>query len=438
MNFKKVLVQSLLWRGLYFFTLLLVNIFLSRYLQAAGTGWVYYLSNIFSFSLIVVSVCLEAGVTYFASNQKIDPNKLAWFTVAWTFVVTLFVVAAVFAYLFFEPDGTGIPKQEYYYFGICYLAGLFLTNCGAALFYAQNNFFLPNFLLTVLNIFLIIIIPKGQIVTTLGGATGTLHIYFFVFLLQGLSIMIAYAVKNKIFASISLPSAEEMKSLFRYSAMALMANVVFFLVYRIDYLFVNASPVCTAADLGNYIQVSKLGQMLLIIPQIISSVIFPRTASGVGRQELNTSLMIIARLFSQLYIFILLVIIFGGGWLFTWMFGQTFNKMQLPFIILIPGIFCLSVLNLLSAYFSGKGKVNVNVNGAILALVVVVIGDYLFVPKYGIVAAAAVSTLGYTVNLGYPLYVFYKDYAVNLFDFFRWRKGDYYWLISLFEKKTDL
>ena len=61
---------------------------------------------------------------------------------------------------------------------------------------------------------------------------------------------------------------------------ALAANVVFFLVYKVDYMFVNYSPVCTAADLGNYIQVSKLGQMMLIIPQIIASVVFPRTASG--------------------------------------------------------------------------------------------------------------------------------------------------------------
>ena len=142
------------------------------------------------------------------------------------------------------------------------------------------------------------------------------------------------------------------------------------------------ATVCTAADLGNYIQVSKLGQMLLIIPQIIGSVIFPRTASGFDRKELNASLMIIARLFSQLYLIILVVIVFAGHWLFTWLFGETFNEMQLPFIILIPGIFCLSVVNLLSAYFAGKGKVGVNVKSALLGLFVVVVLDYFFVPVY--------------------------------------------------------
>ena len=104
--------------------------------------------------------------------------------------------------------------------------------------------------------------------------------------------------------------------------------------------------------------------------------------------------------------------------MFYFTFGETFNAMKLPFIILIPGIFSLSVLTLLAAYFSGKGKVIVNVTGTGIALVVVIIGDYLFVPRYGIVAAAAVSTVGYTVNLLYILYVFYKDYSINLYDFF--------------------
>lgn len=437
MNFKKVLVQSLLWRGLYFFTLLLVNVFLSRYLKAEGAGWVYYLSNIFSFSLIIISVCIEAGITYFASGKIIEPGKLVWFTLVWNFVVCLMVLLAVSIYIFFEPEAAAIPNNLYYYFGIFYLSGLFLTNCGTALFYAENNFFLPNLLLTLWNILLVILIPKAHTANDLNAASSTLAVYFLVFLLQGLSIIIAYGIKKKTFAFISLPTTSEVAKIFKYCSVVMLGNIVLFLVYRIDYLFVNISPVCTAADLGNYIQVSKLGQMLLIIPQIIGSVIFPRTASGSDRKELNTSLMIIARLFAQLYFIILIIVVVAGHWLFTWLFGETFNEMQLPFIILIPGIFCLSVVNLLSAYFAGKGKVVVNVKGAILGLLVVVILDYFLVPVYGIIAAAAISTLGYAVHLAYPLYIFYKDYDIRLVDFFRWQRADYSWLKSLLANKTD-
>jgi len=204
----------------------------------------------------------------------------------------------------------------------------------------------------------------------------------------------------------------------RYAFVALTANVIFYFEYRIDYWFVRHSAVCTDNDLGNYIQVSKLGQMLLIVPQILAGVIFPRSASGIERDALNKTLMIIARLFFTVFLLIAIAVILCGNTVFVWMFGTTFNKMQLPFIILIPGIFFLSVLALLSAYFSGKGNVKVNVSGALLALCFMIIADYFFVPLYGIIAAAAISTLSYAMNTVYSLMQFYRDYSVNIIDFF--------------------
>jgi len=52
MNFKKLLAQSIIWRGFYFFSVLLVNVFLSRYLKAAGSGNLYFTTIIFSFTQV--------------------------------------------------------------------------------------------------------------------------------------------------------------------------------------------------------------------------------------------------------------------------------------------------------------------------------------------------------------------------------------------------
>lgn len=437
MNLQKLLLQGLIWRGLYFLSLLLVNVFISRYLQASLTGWVYYISNIFSISLIAAGVSMDTAVNYFAPDTKIQRNKIAWLAGLWSIITIILSAAVVFIYLLFESDTVQIEAAQYYFFGACYFAGIFLYTCGASLFYAQNNYWLPNLLLCLFNLLLVLLIPKTTTAADANDALHVLHFYFLNFFLQGFAVWLVYMLQNKFLLKLQLPAAAELKTLFKYALTAMFGNVIFFLVYRIDYLFVNASPVCTPADLGNYIQVSKLGQMLLIIPQIIASVIFPRTASGEGRKELHASLMILARLFSQLYLLILLVTIFFGHEIFTWLFGATFNEMQLPFIILVPGILFLSVLQLLSAYFGGKGKIRVNLYGAVIALLIVVIGDYLFVPQYGIVAAAAVSTAGYAVNMAYPLYIFYKDYSISFIEFFRWRMSDYAWLKELFAKSEN-
>ncbi|MEP6512840.1 MAG: polysaccharide biosynthesis C-terminal domain-containing protein [Parafilimonas sp.] len=434
MNFKRLLLQSIFWRGLYFFSLLLVNIFLSRYLQAAGTGNLYFITIIFSFMQVVLSLSFDAGIIYFASGQIIERNKLTGIIVSWSLISGIVMIALVYLFFVFEspyPDSLLKPCCIY---AFCYVAGMSLMNYTTALFYTQDNFVLPNFLISLVNFLFIFFIPGKEKAPSAAEAEKIIYYFFAVFLVQGIVVFLSYLFKNRNTSSFGFPTRVETGAFFRYSITALAANVIFFLVYRIDYLFVNASPVCTAADLGNYIQVSKLGQMMLVVPQIVASVVFPRTASGVAREEMNKSIQIIARLFSQLYLTIFLFVAFFGKSFFILVFGESFNKMQAPMLLLIPGIFSISVLALLSAYFSGKGNVQVNVRGAILALIVMITGDFIFVPFYGIAAAAAISTISYTVNLAYSMMQFYKDYSISWIEFLRWKKADYNWLFSMLTK----
>src|SRR3954451_23686588 len=102
MNFKKLLAQSIIWRGLYFFSVLLVNVFLSRYLQAAGTGDIYFLTVIFSFMQTVLGLSFDAGITYFASAQIIQRNKLIRFAGLWRIFTGIVIMG--FVYFFFLSD----------------------------------------------------------------------------------------------------------------------------------------------------------------------------------------------------------------------------------------------------------------------------------------------------------------------------------------------
>lgn len=437
MGLKKLLAQSIIWRGFYFFSVLLVNVFLSRYLKAAGTGNLYFITIIFSFVQAVLSLGIEPGITYFGSGNLMSRNKLFGLAGAWSVVAGLLMLPIIYIFFLLDASIDISLLQPYCIYGFCFVSGLSLMNYITALYYTQENYFLPNLLLSLINIAFVIIVPGKNESTSLAEVNKIILIYFLTMPVSGLFLYIAFIITNKNEKALAFPSKKEFSPFFKYSLTALIANVIFFLVYRIDYLFVNNSPVCTAADLGNYIQVSKLGQMMLIVPQIVASVVFPRTASGVERERLNNSIMIMARLFSQLFLIAFFAVLVIGKPLFTFVFGATFNKMQAPMLVLIPGIFSLSVLALLSAYFSGKGKVNVNVQGAILALIVMIVGDFFLVPVYGIIAAAAISTLSYSVNLGFALYIFYKDYDINLADFFRWRKTDYYWIKNLIAKKAE-
>ncbi len=434
MNFKVSLQQGMIWRSLYFISLLLVNIFFSRYLQASTIGWVFYLTNIFAFVQLLASLSLESGITFFAASGKINANHLFWVSAVWSLVIGFISSFLLYFYLHYFGELDPTAGMKYFYFSFCYITGLLLTNYATVLFYAKGIFKLPNILMVLLNISLLILILYFFIYSA-DAIDIVLNIYFFYFLLQGIVLFIAYLVQNKSWREFGWTNSIDTKKILRFSVIALMANTIFFLVYRIDYWFVHKSPVCTSADLGNYIQVSKIGQMLLIVPQIIASVVYPGTASGKGREQFHTGIMIIARLLSQLFLVALILTAFFGNAIFIAVFGETFDRMWLPFMILIPGIFSLSVLTMLSSYFAGKGNLRVNVIGATIALVIVIIGDYFLVPKFGIVAAACVSTVAYMANLAFSLRQFKLDYNINIINFFSWKKSDYSWLKKITSKE---
>jgi O-antigen/teichoic acid export membrane protein len=433
MGLKKLLTQSIIWRSFYFFSLLLVNVFLSRYLQAAGTGSLYFLTIIFTFTQVVLSLSADSSVIYFASGNIVERNKLVTLTSVWSFVAGILTIGLVYAYFFIDTAADKSLINWYCVFGFLYVCGQSLTNYCIAIYYTKENYFLPNFLLGAVNILYVLFILSANANHDPAYTQWIIFFYFFTFFIGGLLVFLSYVIQYKKEGAMRFPERHLFKQIIRYSFTALGANAVFFLVYRVDYLFVNYSPVCTAADLGNYIQVSKLGQMMLVVPQIIASVVFPRTASGIEPENLNKAIITIARMLSQLFLLLFIIVAIIGKQIFTLVFGETFNKMQLPMLILIPGIFSLSLLALLSAYFGGKGKIKINLYAAIIGLIVMITGDFIFVPRYGIIAAAAISTLSYMANTGYSMWHFHKDFSIKWFEFFRWKKEDYNWLFSFFK-----
>src|SRR5438045_731725 len=102
MSLKKLLTQSIIWRGFYFFSLLLINVFLSRYLQAAGSGNLYFISIILSFMQVVLSLGVESGVIYFASANIIERNKLVGVIGLWSTAAGIVAIGLVYMYFVFD------------------------------------------------------------------------------------------------------------------------------------------------------------------------------------------------------------------------------------------------------------------------------------------------------------------------------------------------
>lgn len=431
MQFQQLLRQGIVWRGLYFITMFVLNVVISRLFKADISGWLNYLMTIFLLVALVVNLNVESGIAYYVASKLIPRQTVVSFTIIASLILLLVVTVGMIVYANFFQD-THLTIINFIVFGVSIIVGTHLLNVFVALFQAEENFVTGNIAAACVNMVLVFVL---LICHYFGVAKNNLlNIYCLSFLTQGIVAAVAYFIKLKPIQQFQLPNKEQLQLLLRYALLALIGNVVFFFVYRVDYLFVNKYSL--PADLGNYIQASKMGQLLLVLPQILASVVFPRSANGSNLSFMPRQILIISRLLMQFFLLVIVGSICFGKIIFTNIFGDSFNTMHVAFSWLLPGILALSILAILSAYFSGLNQIKVNVTGALIALIVILIGDILFVKQYGIVGAAIVSSIGYTVNVAYSFYHFFKQNGLAVNALFSFEKADYYWLKLLLTNKA--
>lgn len=438
MQFKQLILNSIFWRGLYFFTVLSLNIVVAQLLGASLSGAMYYLTNFFSLILLLAGLSLESGVGFFAAQKKITERKLVTFSLVWSVFIMSIVVLIL--YRLDEQPGMYFNRNQFLFMAVTYISGLLLVNFFVPLFYARANYFLPNAVMAVCNLALIIIgigvylLSKGQ-----QKQDTYLSIYFIGFAVQGVLVVVFYCYKINLGFSFDFPNKSELLMLFRYSLVALLANLTYFLLYRIDYWFIQHTSLVYPVNelnayLGNYIQVSKIGQLFMIVPGILANTIFPNTAAGF-KEQVYLRLPTLIKTVLIIYTFIFVILAISGSWLFPWLYGPTYTHMYIPFLMLMPGILSLSVVSLLSAYNSGNNKISLNLYGAAIGLLIIILGDWLFIPKYGIIAAAVVSTTGYLSYLIFLLYYFKKEYKLSITNLIM--PGKQYWL-TIFNMRSSL
>jgi O-antigen/teichoic acid export membrane protein len=426
MQLQRLIIQHIFWRGLYFLSLFALNILISRHFKADGSGWIYYVINNLSFLILLISLSLESGAAYHVSTGGISSSKIGSFCLLWAFV------AAIFALIFMNwvipaTYSSYISRPDLILGCFFYTLGVLLSTYFVALFFANQIFRLPNLLLLLFNLLLILLyfFFRNQVFVL----NHFLSFYFLSFLIQGLVMSGAFFIHShssgKWDWGLRFPSRPELKMILHYSLLALAGNIVFFLVCRVDYWFVRRY--CSYSDLGNYIQVSKIVQILILIPSIMASTIFPLVAGG-QKEEVNRALKILTRclLFGIAVICLMIAVI--GQWAFPFIFGKSFMQMHILFILLIPGVLALSAHYPLTAYYAGKKKIIVNIKGSLLGLLLIVAGDLLFIPKVGVIAAPLISSIGYLSYYFYVLIVFSKEYRTSISGFFTIRRSDIPWM----------
>jgi O-antigen/teichoic acid export membrane protein len=170
-------------------------------------------------------------------------------------------------------------------------------------------------------------------------------------------------------------------------------------------------------DVGIYSISVGLGELLWHFPNAVSFVIFPKAAST-RPEVLNIFTPRVFRITLGLTALGAGGLVLFGKPIISFIYSSTFLPAYVPMLALLPGVVLLGGAKVLTNEIAGRGYPHYNSVNAGLALILTVVLDFMFIPRYGVFGAALASSISYTViffvAMGFHLAVIRKTKELNL------------------------
>lgn len=399
MGLARQISQNLVYRGVFLLFQLVNTILISRLAGPAGFGAYSLMIVNANFLLTITSLGIPSGILFHASSGDVSKEwllKLSWIS---TLMQVLLIIG--FEWVIFRQQGHFFIFSSQLLIegmaGVLFAATIILSEKYYALYNGYGYLLNYHRLLAVMNIGMAIVLFVYRDAIQ---ADGTLVIQCFIFfqVVQLLLLMAGLFGKKT-----AKNDSQHFKpfNLWRYSLGAYVANLLFFLLTRIDLWMVEFYHGTEA--LGLYALPVRLVQMTLILPALLSSIILPKIAAGnLGAKVFERVL----RFLNSLNLGLMIAAAIMAPFALPLFFGDVYASSVWVLLLLLPGALFLSAQIFLSGYFAGKGDIRFNLysmlGGTILALVL-----YLgLIPEKGIVGAAIASTIGYGFSfiLSYMFY----------------------------------
>jgi O-antigen/teichoic acid export membrane protein len=173
------------------------------------------------------------------------------------------------------------------------------------------------------------------------------------------------------------------------------------------------STLASIEVVGYYAVATKVAELLRPVSASLTFVFRPLVAS-LPLAEARAQGLVLYRRFFALNLGGVAILALIGGPLIVTFFGAEFSASVPAFQILLIGLAAHGADGVLNGYNVGIGRPEFNSYTALIALVVTVVGDLLMIPQYGLIGAAVVSSVAYTVKAGVLAAIFLSTSGISL------------------------
>lgn len=212
-----------------------------------------------------------------------------------------------------------------------------------------------------------------------------------------------------------------------YGARFQIAVVAGIVILRADLLLVNNFR--GAGEAGVYAVAAQIANLLLLLPAVIATLLFPRVASA---SDTRGELTMRTTRVTALVMFIICLVAIPGSFLLPVVYGAQFTAATLLLLILIPGVYLLGIEAVLVQHFNAAGLPMAIPWFWILVVCFNLLLNFLFIPIHGALAAAVVSSLSYVLIFSLVAGYFVTKTNSRLSQLFLIRANDISQLLRLY------
>lgn len=232
--------------------------------------------------------------------------------------------------------------------------------------------------------------------------------YGFAFLLSG------YYLKDFLKVSFRLELSSTLKLAFAIGFLSQLANIFQFLNYRLDVYLLEKFD--SLSNLGLYSTSVSIAEAALLFGSSFALVQFSKISNTEDEVASRTLTVKLTRFSILLSLFAYLPLFVFPDDFYNFLLGKDFHEVKSILIALAPGILFLGSSVTLSHYFAGTGNYKINVMASFLGLCLTLGLGVAFIPKYGFIAAAWVSSISYFCSTLVLLISFLRNSKFKLAD----------------------
>lgn len=207
------------------------------------------------------------------------------------------------------------------------------------------------------------------------------------------------------FAAMARPSMALARRVYSYGMRAQLGVILNLLNLRLDFALLGA--LAGPAVLGTYAVASKFAELLRLVPQSLTYVLYPRYARE-GRSTAARKARKLIPAAGILTVAGAVPLALAAGVILPLVYGHTFAPSVLPARIIIVGLAAEGVAGVITAFLYGAGRPGLNSLGLAVGLGLTVLLDLLLIPRLGAVGAALASAAAYLSTTAVLAVIFWR------------------------------